>query len=89
MKEIVVAKFDPIYGQEAEDTVIKITDKIPDTSELGGGIQWFENMRKFYDKEAEAIADTLFNSLPQGTFDRLWVAIMRRKMSLYGGKTDG
>ncbi len=88
MKEITVAKFEPLRGQVAEDTVIRITGKVPDTKEYGDGKEWFENVNKWYEGQAEAIADALFNSLPQGTFDRLWVAIMKRKMSLYCGKTE-
>lgn len=84
MKEIVVAKFEPLHEHVAEDTIIKVTGKVPDFPIDS----FFENGRKFYDDQAEAIADALYNSLPQGTFDRLWVAIMRKKMSLYVGKTE-
>ncbi len=48
----------------------------------------FEEMGFFFDKEANFLADALFKTLPQGTMDRLLIALMKRKLSLYIGPTN-
>ncbi len=83
MTTIKVAKFDPLHNKVAEDTVISITESLPEYRK--GTIQ---DTLAYYENQADMIADALFNSLPQGTFDRLLIKLMQRKTSLYRGKTE-
>jgi len=83
MKKIFLAKADPLGEQKIEDTVINITREISDFTHL----RELEVFRNFYNDQANGLADALFDSLPQGTFDRLLIALMKRKTSLYMGKT--
>lgn len=84
MKEIRLVKFDPLSCQEAEDTVIRIIDEIPEFQYNKG----LESIEGYYNDQADKLADALFNSLPQGTLDRLFIVLMKRKVSLYRGKTN-
>lgn len=77
-------KYEPIAAHSTEGAIIGITETIPrmdNQSLIDAGI--------FYQQQAEGIVDLLFHSLPQGTFDRLWIEIMKKKMSFYMGKTEG
>lgn len=81
MKTLHLCKFDPLAGQIPEDAEIRIDSPIPT----------FESVAEAelcYQAEASALAGLLFASLHQGTMDRLLVALMRQKLSLYRGRTQ-
>jgi hypothetical protein len=44
-----------------------------------------EECLKLYDAEADILAKALFDTLPNGTLDRILVHMMRRKLSGYVG----
>lgn len=85
MNEVKVAKFDPLQNQTAEDTVISIAEDYPISL---NNDRTTEELVAYYENQAELIADALFNSLPQGTCDRLLIKLMQHKTSLYRGKTE-
>ncbi len=78
MKTYTIAKASPI-GEKSlvVDTTILITDELPDfdTSEA----------KEFYTLQAMQLSEALFNSLPQGTMDRLLIEMIKHKASLYVG----
>ena len=62
--------------------MIAINDNIPIFKTLKDAEVWYET-------QTEALADVLFNSLPQGILDRLLIALMERKLFVYTkGKPD-
>jgi hypothetical protein len=86
MKTIKIAKFDPLHQETAEDTVISITEDNPGLS--NNDHRSMKDMAVYYEDQADLIADALYNSLPQGTFDRLVIKLLQHKTSLYRGKTE-
>ena len=83
LKEIRICKADPIspsLQEEISNYSIIINDVLPTNMEL-------VEAEKFYEFQATMIEDALFNSLPQGTYDRLGIKFMQRKVSLYRGRT--
>lgn len=84
MREVRLVKADPLGDQKIEDTVIYIDDEIPKFHHT----QSWETIENYYGDQADKLTDTLFNSLPQGTLDRVLIAFMKRKVSLYRGKTN-
>ena len=82
MKEIKLCKFDPLADQMAEDTIINITEKLPNFSFYTGS----ENIREFYYNQAKLLMDALINSLPQGVIEPLVIMLLERRISLYRGK---
>jgi len=82
MKTIRVSKFDPFDFQVSEGATIVIDDQLPTSAKDLGEVQ------DFYAEQARLIATTLFDTLPQGTFDRLLAEIIKIKASLYRGKTE-
>jgi len=81
MRKITLAKFEPLAGQVAEDTLILVTSKIPEMTLLK------DNMT-FHEQQATDLVEALFNCLPQGTFDLVGIKFMEKKVSLYQGKAD-
>ena len=79
MKTYTIAKATPI-GKESSvvNTTIQITDNLPDYVSL-------EQSTEFFTLQAMQLSEALFNSLPQGTMDRLLAEMMKRKSSLYIG----
>ena len=71
---------------EIPSVCIEIRDEIPSFS--GDGKAGMLEGEKFFDSEAKCLADALFQSLPQGTFDRLIIKLIQKKTSLYRGVTD-
>ncbi len=86
MTTIKVAKFDPLHNKVAEDTIISITEALP--AIISKCIMPIEEVEEYFEAQADQIADALFNSLPQGTLDRLHIKLMQHKTSLYQGKTE-
>lgn len=80
-----VCMAEPLNGDKPKQTIIDITVELPKFDTLAS----FETVREFYDTQAYWLAQALFNSLPQGTFDRLIIELMKCKTSLYRGKTNG
>ena len=92
MKHLKVCKFEPLAGQTPEPVTIIIDSELPNFNKLFAdykGQEWFDQANQWYQDEAESIVDALYKALPQGTFDRLGVEFMRRKVSFYRGKTNG
>ena len=81
MKVTKICKADPITENEIDGQTICITDKIP------GGMT-LETAQLFYEKQAHLIEEVLFGTLPQGTYDCLGIMFMKRKVSLYRGRTE-
>lgn len=82
MKITNICKANPLTKpQEIEDQAICIDQKIPEEMTL-------EASRMFYDRQAYLINKALHETLPQGTYDRLGIMFMQRKVSLYQGRTE-
>ena len=85
MKTITICKANPIGKvAEVESVTIEISLSLPD-------IQLVQYVDTFYSNQTIILADALYNSLPQGTFDRLLYAMMGKKLkdSMYSGLTGG
>jgi len=74
-------KASPIGDQSIKDTTLIISGAPPEFKDLRRAEKW-------YQKQAERVATILFTTLPQGTLDRILIALMQRKVSLYKGLTD-
>ena len=74
-------KASPLGGEAVPDTIIKIVgEDIPD--DIKKAAEWYE-------ADAVAIANALYNSLPEGTIARLLAEIMKRyASSIYSGRTS-
>lgn len=88
MKTIYLCKFEPLHDKEPEPVTIIINSKLP-TFESFADCTALQQSNDFFEKEARVLIDALYNSLPQGTFDRLGIEFMKKKVSLYRGKTGG
>ncbi len=77
MKEVKICKADPIGETEVQPVTIEVNGTLPGPEEL----------ELAYDLDAGALANALYYSLPQGTFDRLIIKLMKRKTSVYRGIT--
>ena len=67
-------------GHVPEPVTIIIDGKLPD-------IDSGTDMQQFFTQEASQLAFELFYSLPQGTYDKLIIELMKRKVSVYRGLT--
>jgi len=83
MKEIRLYKFSPLADHIAEDTIIRIDQDLPDYRN-----QTLKDTEKFYQNQAEILADALFTSLPQGIMEPLTIEFLKRRVSLYQGKME-
>jgi hypothetical protein len=81
MKTLRLCKFDLLNEQEPEPVTIIIDDSIPNHTYLS-------ESERFHDRQAAELEKALYNSLPQGTYDRLAILFASRKVSLYRGKTE-
>ncbi len=73
-----------LQGTRAIPVIIAIGDPLLDfKGDIG-----LDKVGSFYQAEADTLADALFNSLPQGTLDRLLIHLMKRKLSCYRGITS-
>jgi hypothetical protein len=82
MKTIRIYKAQPITSdKDVESVTIHINAEIPHAESL-------EDAEDSYQSDADQLADSLFKSLPQGTADRLLIALLKRKTSLYCGTTN-
>lgn len=84
MSLITVCKANPLGNyefQDIKDQVIAISGKIPRHMSL-------PECEKFHERQATMISDALFESLPQGTLDRLGIMFMQKKVSLYQGRIE-
>ncbi len=90
MKTVRLCKSDPLENQKSKSVSILIDTDLPDL-ELTQDDKYEEvtlkTIDEFYQLEATLLINALHNSLPQGTFDRLGIEFMKRKLSLYRGKT--
>ncbi len=76
-----VAKYDPLREDlEADDTIIEITEPIPEFTSLSEASRW-------YDEQAMKVADALQYGLPQATFERLVAELVHRAAGVYKGRT--
>lgn len=75
MKRVKVARADPT-GQQIEDVIIEITQKLPDFDDQ-------ESAARYYDAQAQIIAAALQDSLPQATFERLVAELLHRAAGIY------
>ncbi len=80
MKVISLSKAKPIGNRHHEAVQIFIQNDTPDFKDLKQG-------EAYYEEQAATLADGLFDSLPQGTYDRLVIKLMTKKTSLYAGRT--
>lgn len=82
-----------IFAFKAKESVSR--EIIPDTrifvcrpiKDAMNASKTMKEVAEVYEKQAAVIADALYNSLPQGTFDRLIIELMRKKLSIYCGVT--
>jgi hypothetical protein len=72
---IVVAKAQPTVKDEpVVDASIVIDQQMPEFTDL-------DRAAAFYEEQAQMIEHLLYKTLPGGTYDRLAVAMLRRKAS--------
>ena len=77
MKQINITKAEPIIKDELiEDIQITISGSPPDHMSLEDARQWFNT-------QADLIVDAMFNSLPQGTTDRIYARMTAKKAALF------
>lgn len=82
MKEIQIMKADQIRDTEVKPITIVINSSLPHISDHD------ENpVEEAYGYDADLLSRALFYSLPQGTFDRLVIKMLKRKVSVYRGIT--
>ena len=79
MKILELHTASPLGKAEVEGVTVIISGVTP-------GFPSLDEARSFYTAEAIALAMALTDSLPQGTLDRLLIALMERCASLYSGK---
>ena len=77
MRSILVYKHSPHPGKESNGAVIDINLALPPFNREDD-----KHRRQMFKREAKAIADALFYSLPGGTIDALLVEMLDRKRSL-------
>ncbi len=81
-KHIVIDKADPmLIDQKVPNILIEIVGELPDQKTI-------QDCENHHESQATLIESALFNSLPQGTYDRLGMKFMQRKVSLYRGITE-
>ena len=78
MKIVKCSIANPLNDTEAKKAIIELTHKLPKTNSL-------PEVERYFDKQAQEVANALFEALPQGTFDRLIIALTSKRMSLYHG----
>ncbi len=83
MKTIHICKADLLHNQKPEEVTIIIDREIPEFHPYKN-----EAPEQWYQGEAETLIDALYLALPQGTFDRLGIEFMKKKISLYRGITN-
>lgn len=79
---VIINKANPIISRKKiDDYIIEITGELPRGMSL--------NVAELhYEKQSEMIEKALYNSIPQGVYDRLAIQFMKRKVSLYQGITE-
>ncbi|HEC60709.1 hypothetical protein LCGC14_0831570 [marine sediment metagenome] len=82
MKEIQIMKADQIGDTEVKPVKIVINASLVALTDQIG-----ETIEEAYNHDADLLSRALFYSLPQGTFDRLLIKLMKRKTSSYRGIT--
>jgi hypothetical protein len=88
MEKHYFSKADPIISNEPVKSVqINISKAIPEMRKYP-----LDKCERFHARQAKRIAKLLYNSLPQGTFDRIIYEMMGIKFkkypSVYRGKTN-
>lgn len=85
IKQIKAWKASGLTGKPVESVEIRIDLDIGNAGfEAKSLREAFEIYFEIYEAEAQKIADALFNSLPQGTMDRLITELMGRKAAESG-----
>lgn len=84
-KVIKICMAEPLGGNSPIPVIIEITDKLP---KFQSAEVFLAAADSFYQDQAEQICKALHESLPQGTFDRLWIELARIKTTLYRGITN-
>lgn len=82
MKKIQIMKADQIGDTEVKPITIVIGASLPHISDHG-----VNPVEEAYDYDADLLCGALLYSLPQGTFDRLVIKMLKRKVSVYRGIT--
>ena len=77
-----IDKANDLAGTDIPDASISICGTLPDCM-----VRSLEDVGKHFDEQATLLEQALYNSLPQGTYDRLAIKLMSRKVSLYVGIT--
>jgi hypothetical protein len=77
MKIVKVAQADGTHGKETEPAKIMIEGEIEKKGASLGEIE------KYFDCEAQKIADVLIETLPQGMLEPLMVKLLQARISLY------
>lgn len=88
--EVLVSKAAPILRDvEIPGTIIRIIAELPDFADDPAPCEnRLTVAESFYRDEAARLAQALYLSLPQGTFDRLVLELLSKKVSLYRGRTQ-
>jgi len=76
-KTLFIDKADPIGPRRPKSVLIDISYKLPKQMSL-------EQAEEYYDRQAQAIVDALFNSLPQGTRIRIVKKLFEKELSEFG-----
>lgn len=75
MRVLNIFKAQGVGRRTVDDLTIQVVRELPQPS-IG-----LADNRPIFEKEAEAMAEALHQSLPGGTFDRLLIALLKRKAS--------
>lgn len=78
---------DELCGIVPEEATIEISEQLPQVHG-GADVNWRDECEGMYSGQAILLANTLYESLPQGTYDRLIIELMRKKLSVYRGVTN-
>jgi len=79
LKTLSLFKADPLHGDKVENVSITIHLNMEGMN--------IEDHERLFDDQAKSLALVLFYSLPQGTYDKLIIELMKRKVSVYRGLT--
>lgn len=87
MRVVPVFLASPLHDDEPTPVTIEIIENMPEEvfPGLEGEERW-DAHKQFYTKQAQLLADALYDALPQGTFDKLIVELMAKKVSIYRGR---
>ena len=80
MKEIRIAKAQPMPGLDVESTTIYVNQPLPSTNRETFSL---EELDKAFERDADALFQALRQSIPGGTMERLLIKILDWRKNFY------